>query len=124
MKEFIEKIKTVSRIMYAALINRKLELVVCWKLYAQLPQEYRFVLKEIDNIMHRFALNTYMAAIIMDTLEAFAIAAADGRDVLSVTGEDVSAFCGTLLAKYETTVWTREDRNALNAKIKNRLRAA
>ena len=72
--------------------------------------------------MHSFALNKYMATIIMDTLEAFAIAAADGRNVLSVTGEDVSVFCGGLLKKYETMVWTDEKRKALNEKINNRFR--
>ena len=122
MKGIIEGIKIILQVIYATIINGKLELIICWKLYTQLPKDYQFVLKEIDKIMHSFALNKYMAAIIMDTMEAFAIAAANGRNVLSVTGEDVSAFCGELLKKYETMVWNDERRKELNEKINNRLK--
>jgi DNA-binding ferritin-like protein (Dps family) len=120
MKGFVEGIKTILHIIYATIINGKLELVICWRLYTQLPKDYQYVLKEIDKIMHSFALNKYMATIIMDTMEAFAIAAANGQNILSVTGEDVGAFCDKLLKKYETMVWNDERRKALNEKIKNR----
>jgi DNA-binding ferritin-like protein (Dps family) len=119
MKGLIAGIKTITHILYATTINRKMELVICWKLYTKLPKDYRFVLKEIDNALHNVAPNKTMAAIIMDTLEAFAIAASDGRHVLSVTGEDVGAFCGALLKKYETMVWTDKKSKALNDKIHN-----
>ena len=119
MKGFIAGIKTITHIFYATIINRKMDLVICWKLYTKLPKDYQFVLKEIDKTMQDFTRNKYMAAIIMDTLEAFAIAASDGRHVLSVTGKDVSAFYSELLKKYETMVWTDKKRTALNQKIHN-----
>ena len=119
MNGFIAGIKTIAHIFYATIINKKIDLVICWKLYAKLPKDYQFVLKEIDKTMQDVSCNKYMAAIIMDTLEAFAIAASDGRHVLSVTGQDVSAFCSELLKKYETLVWTDKKRAAFNQKIHN-----
>jgi DNA-binding ferritin-like protein (Dps family) len=70
--------------------------------------------------MYSFALNKYMATIVMDTMAAFAIAAANGQSVLSVTGEDAGAFCDKLLKKYETMIWNDERRKELNEKINNR----
>jgi DNA-binding ferritin-like protein (Dps family) len=57
--------------------------------------------------------------IFADLLDLFETAAAEGKPVLAVTGEDVAAFCDELLQN--TNTYTANWREALNRDIRNKL---
>ena len=89
------------------------------KLLDSLPEEYQFVYNAIEKYVWSVCM-TDMINVLMNTLEAFAIAAEDGRSVLSVTGKDVSVFCDDLLKKFNAKTWIDKQREKLNEKINKR----
>ncbi len=60
-----------------------------------LPGDYRIVYGEVKSYMWRFASGDGMAtiAILEDVLRVFESSAAQGKNVLDVTGEDLAGFC-------------------------------
>ena len=56
---------------------------------------------------------------LIEYMDLFEQGAADGRDVLDVTGQDVAAFCDDLLAGAKTYQGTKQD--ALNRAIMGKL---
>jgi len=77
---------------------------------------------EIQKYMWKFTAGDGMdiIAILRDLLELFETAAADGKRVLEVTGEDVAAFCDELLRNAKT--YTENWRAALNRDVRDKLR--
>jgi DNA-binding ferritin-like protein (Dps family) len=86
-----------------------------------LPSDYRYVYHRIQKHMWQFAAGSGMdmIAVFEDLLGLFEEGAANGRQVLEVTGEDVAAFCDELLRNART--YTENWRQALNRDIKERL---
>ena len=86
-----------------------------------LPEDYRFVYDKIQHYMwgHVAGDGMDMTVILADLVDLFEQAAADGRDVLDVTGQDVAAFCDDLLAGAKTYQGTKQD--ALNRAIMGKL---
>jgi DNA-binding ferritin-like protein (Dps family) len=91
------------------------------RLYRSLPKDYRFVFKEIEKYIWSLDYDGSMMNVLMNTLEAFSIAAVDGRNVFSVTGEDVGVFCENLLRKFNAKTWADKCREKLNKNIRNYL---
>ena len=60
-----------------------------------LPRDYRIVYGEIKHYLWRFTSGDGMdiVAVLRDVLGLFETGAAEGKDVLDVTGEDVAVFC-------------------------------
>jgi DNA-binding ferritin-like protein (Dps family) len=87
-----------------------------------LPPDYRVVYDEIKPYLWKFTAGNGMdiIAILKDLLGLFETAAADGRRVLEVTGDDVAAFCDELLQNAQT--YTANWREELNRDVKNKLR--
>jgi DNA-binding ferritin-like protein (Dps family) len=89
-----------------------------------LPEDYRFVFKKIHGYIWRFAGGdgSDMLKTQRELIDLFEIGAADGRNVLDITGVDVAGFCNDLLR--DTKKWTDFYRQKLNRdmldKIKNR----
>ena len=84
-----------------------------------LPGDYRIVYGEIKKYLWRFTAGDGMdiIAILKDLLDLFETGAADGKDALDVTGQDVAGFCDELLrnAKTYTEKWHDElNRNVLD----------
>jgi DNA-binding ferritin-like protein (Dps family) len=52
-------------------------------------------------------------------MEAFSIAAVEGRSVFSVTGDDVGIFCDNLLKRFTAKTWADKCREKLNKNIRN-----
>lgn len=79
---------------------------------AKLPEDYQFVYKKIQAYMWNFAAgNGYdMLKIHYELIDLFESSAADGKNVLDVTGTDVAAFCDELLrnAKTYTDDWGKK----------------
>jgi DNA-binding ferritin-like protein (Dps family) len=55
--------------------------------------------------------------VLMNTVESFAVAAADGRSIFSITGADVGLFCDDLIEKFKVKTWAGKQREKLNENI-------
>lgn len=86
-----------------------------------LPKDYQYVFKKIQGHMWMFAAGSGydMLKIHYDLIELFESGAADGKNVLEITGEDVAAFCDELLRS--ATTYTENWREALNRDILKKL---
>ncbi len=86
-----------------------------------LPPDYRLVLEEIQKFMWNFALDDSLMAVQEDLLELFEDAAADGRPVLTVTGDDVAGFALAVLQEAQARTWTGKKADQLNQRVRRRL---
>jgi DNA-binding ferritin-like protein (Dps family) len=86
-----------------------------------LPEDYQYVFKKIQGHMWMFAAGAGydMMKIHYDLIELFEDGAAEGKNVLEITGEDVAAFCDELLRSANT--YTENWREALNRDIQKKL---
>jgi DNA-binding ferritin-like protein (Dps family) len=62
---------------------------------AALPRDYRILYGEIKQYLFKFTFGDGRdtLAVLKDILDLFETGAAEGKDALDVTGEDVAAFC-------------------------------
>lgn len=107
--------------MFKKLIGDKKEYRMMMARVEALPEDYQFVFKKIQNYMWNFATGSGMDMLYIqyELIELFEASAAEGRQVLEVTGDDVASFADELVANAKTYVAKyRED---LNQSIKNRL---
>ena len=86
-----------------------------------LPEDYRFVLSEIEKYIWSINYDGNTMNVLLDILENFTEAAKDGRNVISVTGEDVSLFCDNLCKKFATKNWIDKCRENLNKNIQKKI---
>lgn len=86
-----------------------------------LPEDYQYVFKKIQSHMWKFAAGSGydMMKIQYDLIELFEEGAAEGKNVLEITGDDVAAFCDELLRSART--YTEDWREALNRDILKKL---
>jgi DNA-binding ferritin-like protein (Dps family) len=86
-----------------------------------LPADYTNVHRKIQGYMWRRSGGDGMdmLPIFADLLELFETGAAEGKQVLDITGVDVAAFCDELLRNART--WTENQREAFNRDIQNKL---
>ena len=86
-----------------------------------LPREYRIVYGEIKPYLWKFTTGDGMGtmAVLKDVLALFETSAAEGRQVLDVTGEDVAAFCDERLQG--TSSWVDQRRASLNRDVAEKL---
>lgn len=114
MKEGINSLKTIreDKRAYREYVER----------IKALPDDFRFVYEKMTEYMWSLfgGGNGYdMITLQADLLELFESAAAEGKQVLSVTGEDVAAFCDELLRSAGT--YTENWRAKLNHSIYKKL---
>lgn len=100
------------------IIREKAEYKAYLELIQSLPGEYQFVSKEIEKYMFSIMIDESVMPVLMNTVESFAIAAADGRSILSITGEDVGVFCDDLIKKFNVQTWAGKQREKLNENIR------
>lgn len=88
---------------------------------AALPEGYRFVFEKIQGYMWSFAGGSGhdMLQTQYDLIELFETGAAEGKQVLEVTGEDVAGFCDELIRGNK--LWTDGKRGRLNRGLERRL---
>lgn len=91
------------------------------KRVATLPADYRFVYEKIVVYIWSFAGGTGMDMLKTqyDLIELFEEGAAQGKNVLDVTGTDAASFCDELIR--ENRLWTDGLRRRLNRTINRRL---
>ena len=87
-----------------------------------LPKDYQYVFKQIQNQMWKFGCGSGydMMEVQCDLIDLFEESAADGKNVLEITGKDVAGFVDELLKN--TRTYTQDWRNKLNKKINKKLR--
>ncbi|MFS0728249.1 DUF1048 domain-containing protein [Paenibacillus sp. 1P07SE] len=108
--------------LFKKMIGDKKEYKLMMARVDALPEDYQFVFKKIQTYMWNFSSGngTDMLHIQYELIDLFEAGAADGRQVLEITGEDVAAFADELVANAKTYVAKyRED---LNQSILQRLR--
>ena len=88
---------------------------------AALPEDYKFVFDKIQKYMWNLcAGNGYdMLKIHYELIDLFEDGAAEGKQVLEITGEDVAAFCDELLRNAKT--YTEDWHEKLNRDIMKKL---
>ncbi len=86
-----------------------------------LPEDYKYVFKKIQEHMWMFAAGSGydMMKIHYDLIDLFESGAANGKDALDITGEDVAAFCDELMRSVST--YTENWRETLNRDILKKL---
>ncbi|ADL50825.1 DUF1048 domain-containing protein [Clostridium cellulovorans] len=86
-----------------------------------LPEDYKFVFEKIQKYMWNFAAGEGydMLKIHYELIDLFEVGAAEGKQVLEITGEDVAAFCDELLRNAKT--YTENWREKLNSDIMKKL---
>ena len=82
-----------------------------------LPEDYQYVYRKIQHYMfsHAAGDGLDMMKILYELIELFENGAADGKQVLEITGEDVAGFCDELLRNART--YTEDWRTRLNKEI-------
>ncbi|KOP68193.1 cytoplasmic protein [Bacillus sp. FJAT-18019] len=106
--------------MFKKLIGDKKEYKMMMARVEALPEDYKFVFKKIQTYMWNFATGNGMDMLHIqyELIDLFEAGAAEGRQVLDITGEDVAGFADELVANAKTYVAKyRED---LNLSIKKR----
>jgi DNA-binding ferritin-like protein (Dps family) len=98
-------------------LKEKAEYKANRKLLKELPEDYQHVYKVIEKYMYNFTFNGEVFKILMDVLEAFAIAAQDKKPVLSLIGDDVVGFCDNIIKKSQVKTWHDKQREELRKKI-------
>lgn len=88
----------------------------------KLPRDYQLVYKKMQEYMWNFAAgNGYdMLKIHYELIDLFEDGAAEGKQVLEITGDDVAAFCDELLRNAKT--YTENWHDKLNRDIWNILK--
>jgi DNA-binding ferritin-like protein (Dps family) len=90
-----------------------------------LPKDYAYMYHKIQRYMWGNAWRVTggeeldLTPLFADLLDLFETAAAEGKRVLDITGEDVAAFCDQLLQNTHTS--TGSQRDTLNRDIRNKL---
>ena len=116
-----ERVKNIVELLIGNL-REKAEYKAVVKLSKSLPEDYQYVYKAIETYMYNATFSGETFCILMDLLESFAIASQDEKPVLSITGEDVGAFCDDLLKKFRVKDWRDVKREELNKKIHDRFK--
>ena len=82
-----------------------------------LPEDYQYVFEKIQKYMWNFAAgNGYdMLKIQYELIDLLEVGAAEGKQVLEITGEDVAEFCDELLRNAKT--YTENWHEKLNSDI-------
>jgi DNA-binding ferritin-like protein (Dps family) len=87
-----------------------------------LPEDYQFVFEKIQSYMWNFAAGDGydMLKIQYELIDLFEAGAAEGKQVLEITGEDVAEFCDELLRNAKT--YTENWHEKLNRDIMKKFR--
>ncbi|MGF7011172.1 DNA-binding ferritin-like protein (Dps family) [Lachnospiraceae bacterium PF1-21] len=116
MSNFFDEYLNIPKIL-----NDKKEYREHMRRVEALPEDYQYVFKKIQDHMWRFAAGSGydMMKVHYDLIELFEEGAAEGKDVLEITGDDVAAFCDELLKNSET--YMENWREKLNRDIHHKL---
>ena len=88
-----------------------------------LPKDYQYVFKKIQEHTYMFSGGNGMDIfrVHCDLIELFEEGAANGKNVLEITGEDVALFCEELLRNANAKTWTDDFRVKLNKDVNSKI---
>lgn len=112
MSEFFDNYLNIKKI-----IESKREYKQQMARVEALPKDYQYVFKKIQGHMWNFAAGDGydMLKLHYELIDLFEAGAAEGKQVLEITGEDVAEFCDELLRNART--YTENWREKLNRDI-------
>jgi len=107
--------------MFKKMIGDKKEYKMMMARVEVLPEDFQFVFKKIQNYMWNFSTGNGMDMLHIqyELIELFETGAADGRQVLEITGDDVASFADELVANART--YFAKYREDLNQSIEKQL---
>jgi DNA-binding ferritin-like protein (Dps family) len=88
---------------------------------AALPREYNIVMSEMQNYIWNCGSLDGSLDLLYDLLALMEASAAEGKEVLEVTGSDVTAFCDELIREWKGRTWQDSVREKFNERIHKRL---
>lgn len=117
MNEFFDNYLNIKK-----MIESKREYRQAMARVKELPEEYQFVFKKIQEHMWMFASGAGydMLEIHYGLIELFEEGATQGKRVLEITGDDVASFCDELLRSAST--YTEDWRTKLNKEIHKKIK--
>ena len=86
-----------------------------------LPDDYRWMMKQIEGFVWNFAGDANTMAGLDGILGLFEEGVASGQRVLDVTGEDVAGFAFDVLGAFEATSWIGKTGDKFNAELRELL---
>ncbi|MDR1796310.1 MAG: DUF1048 domain-containing protein [Clostridiales Family XIII bacterium] len=89
-----------------------------------LPGEYGIVMKEIQSYIWSCGSLDGSLDLLHDLLALMEASAAEGKRVLDVTGDDVTAFCDGLIREWQGRTWQDTVREKVNDRIHKKLEDA
>ena len=103
--------------------QEKIDYKVYKKRIQTLPKDYQIVFKEIEAFMWTFAFGSGrgMMSVLTDILELFESGAQEGKNILSIVGDDASNFCDGILKEVQAQTWTGKKKEILNQTIHKKL---
>ncbi|MFZ2152747.1 MAG: DUF1048 domain-containing protein [Microgenomates group bacterium] len=106
---------------FKKLINDKREYKMMMARVNAMPEDYQFVYKKIQSYMwnHDGGDGMDMLKVQYELIDLFEAGVADGRQVLEITGKDVTGFCNDLLRNTKT--YTEDWGEKLNREIREKL---
>lgn len=107
--------------IFKKMVGDKKEYKQMMKRVEALPGDYQFVFEKMQGYMWKYAAGDGydMLKVQYELIDLFEAGAADGKQVLEVTGKDVAAFCDELLRNAKT--YTEGWREELNRSIMKKL---
>lgn len=116
MKKFFDDYFNVKKI-----IESKIEYKDQMKRVEAMPEDYRYVFKEIQNHMWQFVSGAGydMMELHYGLIDLFEEGISEGKSVLEVTGDDVADFVDELLKNNKT--YTDDRKKRINSKIKRNI---
>lgn len=116
MSEFFDNYFNIKKIM-----EGKREYKQQMERVKSLPEDYQYVFKKIQEYMwmHASGDGMDMLQTHYDLIDLFEAAAAEGKRVLDVTGEDVAGFCDELMRS--TNTYTESWQKNMNRDIMKKL---
>jgi len=88
-----------------------------------LPKEYGVAFGEIEKYIWTFGGMDGSLDLLYDLMALFESAAADGKKVLDITGDDAAGFCDRLIEEWKSRTWHEEMRKKFNEKFHKKLEA-
>lgn len=117
MKQFFDDYFNIKK-----MIRNKHEYKEQMQRVKALPEDYRYVFKQIQKHMWQFASGSGydMMKVQCDLIDLFEEGVTNGKKVLEITGKDVASFVEELLKNTKT--YTQDWKNNLNNKINDKLK--
>jgi DNA-binding ferritin-like protein (Dps family) len=102
------------------MIREKAEYKASRALVEALPDDYKFVCREIEKYLFSISVDESMLPVLMNIIESCAVSAQNGRPVFSVITEDLGSFCDAMIERFRAKTWMGAQKEKMNKNIHKR----